>query len=375
VALAPWLRVEALYAPYARPYHHSMRRRRLRRRGQGGTMKLATRRVTVRRILILSVVALVIATLAAPAAAGASGASRDYVIGAVGDLTGDHPPLNSTQRNQFDDVAALAQSLKLDRLLLCGDLQHNFGTLDEYLSFYAPTWSALNPIAAPVVGNHDYYRSDTAAGFFDYFASYASPALTFTMPPLGFYSFDLGTWHIVALNSQLLASPFDNEASWNSHYYGPGTPEYDAQMTWLEADLSANAGKHIIAFWHHPLTYDGWIKPLWDVFYAHHATLVLNGHDHNYQRWAPMTPEQIADPGGIREFVVGTGGYYLNRITWVGGASQNGVTSKPVPACYQFGQATEFGLLKLTLHRDTYDFAFLSIGGKVLDQGKGIRAN
>ncbi len=331
----------------------------------------------VRSRLVLAVIALLV-LLAAPAGAAAAGASsqpRDYVLGSVGDLTGDHPPLNSTQRNQFDDVAALAASLKLDRLLLCGDLQHNFGTLAEYLSFYAPTWSPLNPIAAPVVGNHDYYRSDTAEGFFTYFGGLATPGLSFAMPPLGYYSFDLGRWHIVALNSQLLASPSDNEASWNSHYYGPGTPEYEAQLAWLKSDLDAHAGMHLLAFWHHPLTYDGWVKPLWDVLYAHHATLVLNGHDHNYQRWAPMDPAQIADPAGIREFVVGTGGYYLNRITWAGGASQNGVTSKPVPPCFQFGQATDFGLLKLTLHADSYDYAFLSISGKVLDKGAGIRAN
>ncbi len=332
---------------------------------------------------VLVLVALLVAALVAPAGAAATGATRAsaadtraYVIGAVGDLTGDHPPLNSTQRNQFDDVAALAASLKLDRLLLLGDLQHNFGTLDEYLSFYAPTWSPLNPVAAPVVGNHDYYKSATAAGFFTYFGAYATPTLSFTMPSLGYYSFDLGRWHLVALNSQLLSPrPDSNNASYNDSYYGPGTPQYAAQLAWLRSDLAAHDGMHVIAFFHHPLTYNWWVKPVWDELYAHHATLVLNGHDHNYQRWTPMTPDQTADSAGIREFIVGTGGYYLNRITWVGGASQNGVASKPAPPCFQVGQSSDFGLLKLTLHADSYDFSFRSISGKVLDQGTGIRAN
>jgi Calcineurin-like phosphoesterase len=326
------------------------------------------------RILIVVVVALLVAA-ALPALAFAGAAPRDYVVGAVGDLCGDHPPLNSTQRNQFDDVVGLARSLKLDRVLLLGDLCHNFGTLDEYLSFYGPTWGVLNPIAAPVVGNHEYYRSPTAEGFFTYFGSYASPSLGFTMPPLGFYSFDLGNWHIVGLNAQLLTTPSASNSQYNDRYYGPGTPEYEAQMAWLERDLSAHQGQHVIAFFHHPLTYDSWVKPFWDVLYAHHATLVLNGHDHNYQRWAPMTPEQVADPKGIREFVVGTGGYYLNRLVWDGGVSVNGVKSKTIPANLQYSQTTDFGLLKLTLHPDTYDFRFISISGKVMDQGSGIPAN
>jgi hypothetical protein len=323
----------------------------------------------------LSVLALLALALVAPATVSAASTPRDYVVGAVGDISGDHPPLNSTQRNKYDSVAALAAAQDLDRLLLCGDLQHNFGTLDEYLAFFAPVWSGLNPIAAPVVGNHDYYKSPTAEGFFTYFGKLASPRLGFEMPPLGYYSFDLGRWHIVALNSQLLSSPGDSNASWNERYYGPGTPEYDAQLAWLEQDLEAHDGMHLLAFWHHPLTYNGWVKPLWDALYAHHATLVLNGHDHNYQRWAPMTPEQTLDPKGIREFVVGTGGYYLNRLPWEGGKSANGVSSKPVPAGYQWGQTTEFGMLKVTLHPDSYDFRFVSISGKVLDQGAGIPAN
>ena len=113
----------------------------------------------------------------------AASTPRDYVVGAVGDISGDHPPLNSTQRNKYDSVAALAAAQDLDRLLLCGDLQHNFGTLDEYLAFFAPVWSGLNPIAAPVVGNHDYYKSPTAEGFFTYFGQLASPRLSFEMPP------------------------------------------------------------------------------------------------------------------------------------------------------------------------------------------------
>jgi hypothetical protein len=301
--------------------------------------------------------------IAGPAAAGAP-ERHPFVIGAAGDIAGDHLPANNVHRGRFDDVADLALSMDLDRFLMLGDGQHNFGELEDYLAFYDPVFGRLNDILAPVTGNHDYYRSATAEGYFSYFGDIAHP-------PLGYYSFDLGGWHLIAINSQLLHPPLANNASWGEIYFGPGTPEYEAQLAWLRADLKRTRSTRVIAFWHHPRT--SWTQPVWDLLHAHGADIVLNGHQHNYQRWAPMDPDGNPDPGGIRPFVVGTGGYYLDPIAFQNGNGyDNGEGHVEVPPTFEFGQDDEFGLLRLTLRPSDYDFEFVSISGTILDSGYGI---
>lgn len=307
-----------------------------------------------------------------------------YVIGAVGDIAGDHLPDGNLHRNQMDQVAALAQSLNLETLLLLGDEQHNFGTYDEYMDYYDPGFGSLvNDISYPVPGNHDYYESATAEGFFTYFhdrLAVLSQAHLITTDSkgldLGYYSFNVGSWHIIALNSELIEPKMSSEASWNWMYFGPGTPEYEAEMSWLQSDLAAYAESDqsgLLAFWHHPLTYDGWIQPLWDLLYGYGADIVLNGHDHNYQRWAPMNPNQAADPRGIREFVVGTGGYYTNPITYFKGEGYtNGNGHTTIPSTFEYGQENNFGLLQLTLRNGSYDFNYYSIDGTVMDSGSNV---
>ncbi len=147
-------------------------------------------------------------------------------------------------------------------------------------------------------------------------------------------------------------------------------------MGWLQTDLAAYARSSqsgLLAYWHHPLTYDSWIKPVWDLLYQYGADIVLNGHDHNYQRWTPMSPDQVADPRGIREFVVGTGGYYDNPISYLGGNGYtNGNGHTAVPSTFEWGQDSAFGLLQLTLRKGSYDFAYYSVDGAVLDEGLGV---
>lgn len=318
-----------------------------------------------------------------------------YVIGAVGDIAGDHLPDGNVHRNQMDKVADLALSLKFNCLLTLGDNQHNFGTIDEYNDYYGPAFgSLLNNITYPVPGNHDYYKSGNASGFFTYFhdrldtiSTQPFVSMDASGRGLGYYSFNLGTWHIVALNSELIEPRMSSQASWNDQmYFGPGTPQYDAEMTWLQNDLNAYAESSqtgLIAYWHHPFTYDGWIKPLWDLLYQYGCDIVLDGHDHNYQRWTKMNPDLMTDAKGIREFVVGTGGYYVNSILtngeYGGNGFQNGVghydLSSRMPNTFQYGQDTEFGLLQLSLHSGSYDFKYIIIDGKVLDSGKGIPVN
>lgn len=345
------------------------------------------------RLLVATAITLTMVMAFLPLGSRAS-SEQAYVIGAVGDVAGDHLPDSSGQRNHMDKVANLALLLQLKYLLVAGDCQHNFGTIEEYMSYYGPAFgSKVDSITYPVVGNHDYYKSGTAAGFFDYFntrldAIQAQPIVSMDSSgrSLGYYSFNLGTWHIVALNSELIEPGYSNEASWNDRmYFGPGTPEYAAEMTWLQNDLVAygHSGQTgLIAFWHHPFTYDTWMKPVWDLLYKYGCDIVLNGHDHNYQRWAKMNPDQVADPNGIREFVVGTGGYYDNSLLTNGDGDngfQNGVghynLSSRMPSTFQFGQDTQFGLMQLTLHRGSYDFKYIAIDGKVLDQGSKVPVN
>lgn len=200
-----------------------------------------------RGVVALTLVGVIWCISGRPAAGGGRAERHVFVVGAAGDVAGDHLPGRNRHRGRFDDVADLALSLGLDRFLMLGDGQHNFGELEDYLAFYDPVFGRLNDIVAPVTGNHDYYRSTAAEGYFAYFGALARP-------PLGYYSFDLGGWHLIALNSQLFHPQLDSNASWGGIYFGPGTPEYEAQMTWLRDDLARTRSTRIIAFWHHTPT-------------------------------------------------------------------------------------------------------------------------
>src|SRR5262249_11475753 len=145
-------------------------------------------------------------------------------------------------------------------------------------------WGVFNPIVHPVPGNHEYTASTTAAGYFQYFGQkVANPDKTAD----GYYSFNLGTWHIVALNSDCSNSGCADAV---------GGTTSSAQTAWLQSDLAANRTACILAMWHHPLFSSGWtqgspnVGPLWTALYNAHADVVLNGHDHLYERYAQQDP-------------------------------------------------------------------------------------
>lgn len=313
--------------------------------------------------LVLVVPALSPVTAAKPKAA--------YVLGACGDIGMDAFPHNNWRRVQYDDVSDLLLSMSLDGFLMLGDGQHNWGTLEEYQTYYDPYFGRLMGITYPATGNHDYYKSDTAEGYFTYFQD---RLVQIASDPLGlqygYYSFDLGTWHIVCLNSRL------------GHTWGipwsPGNPgPAEWQLSWLENDLAKHPYTKYtgtIVFMHHPY-YDWetywtaewypdeytWQLPIWELLYANHVELVLGGHNHNYQRWLPQDPYGNYDPNGIRQLVVGTGGAYL----WA-------FNHPPKPANLATAIDTAFGALRLTLYDGSYDLEFVSIDGKVLDSEKGV---
>ena len=204
--------------------------------------------------------------------------------------------------NEFDDATAELVEGTEGTVLALGDNTYPHGSAENFDECYDPTWGLFKDRPRPTPGNHD-YETEGARGYFDYFGNAAGD------PDNGYYSYDLGAWHIVALNSN---------CGEGGIRCGPGSP----QGRWLEEDLSANDEEACtLAYFHHPLFTSGKYRPgierverLWEILHAAGVDVVLNGHDHNYQRFAPQDSGGRADPeGGIRQFEVGTGGRSLYK--------------------------------------------------------------
>jgi acid phosphatase type 7 len=214
-----------------------------------------------------------------------------------------------------------------------GDNVYESGTAAQYSNCYDPTWGRHKDRTRPVPGNHE-YGTTGAAGYFNYFGSAAGQA------GKGWYSYNLGAWHVVVLNSNcaLIGG------------CGAGSPQND----WLRADLAASPAGCTVALWHHPRFNSGAghgnnteVAPLWDALYQYGAELILNGHEHIYERFAPQRPNATADNAfGIREFVVGTGG-------------AGSYSFKTTAQANSERRATPNGLLNLTLRANGYDWNFL----------------
>jgi hypothetical protein len=214
-----------------------------------------------------------------------------------------------------------------------GDNVYNNGTATEFANCYAPSWGRHKSRTRPAIGNHE-YNTPGASGYFDYFGSAAGDV------GKGYYSYDLGGWHVVVLNSNL-AMTADSP-----------------QLVWLRADLAAHPLRCTLAIWHHPRFSSGhhgsstMVQPLWQELYDAGADLVVAGHDHTYERFAPQTPTgQVDMARGIREFVVGTGGAGLYAF------------EHPAPNSEIKDNQTR-GVLTLTLYADRYDWEFIPVAGK-----------
>jgi acid phosphatase type 7 len=234
-------------------------------------------------------------------------------------------------------------------VLTVGDNAYEDGTPEEFADCYGPTWGRFKDRTKPSPGNHD-YESRGAEGYFGYFGEAAGE------PGKGYYSYDLGTWHLVALNS-------------NCEFVG-GCYAGDPQVRWLKADLAHNRRKCTLAYFHHPLFSSGnyspgipEVKPLWEALYPAGADVVLNGHDHNYQRFAPQNPDGEADPErGIREFVVGTGGRSHYPIL------------SPIANSEVHNDDT-YGVLKLTLRPEGYYWRFVPVVGETFTDTGSARCH
>lgn len=255
----------------------------------------------------------------------------------------------STCGNNNDEATATLLDSIPGTVYTLGDNVYNNGTATEFANCYDLTWGRHKARTRPAAGNHDYNTSN-ATPYYDYFNGTGN----FTGPAgdrdKGYYSYDLGAWHIIVINSNCSAVG--------------GCQAGSTQEQWLRADLAANATTCTLAYWHHPRFSSSavhgnhaFMQPVWQALYDYGADVVLSGHDHNYERFAPQDPAGAADPTrGIREFVVGTGGYSHYAF------------AAPQPNS-ELRNAVTYGVLKLTLHASSYDWEFVPEAGATFDTG------
>ncbi len=281
------------------------------------------------------------------------------VIAAAGDIAcGPKSTIGDCREWETSEVI---RSINPDAVLALGDLQYENGELEYFLGrdpycqtnpphCYEKTWGRFKDKTYPVPGNHEYGTRD-AQGYFDYFNGPGGQDGRAGKRSQGYYSFNLGSWHIIALNS-------------NCEGIG-GCDKDSPQVSWLKDDLEKNNGLCTVAFWKHPRFSNGIrgddkrYSPFWDELYKAGVEIVLNGSDHNYERFPRLNPNGSIDPlAGIRAFVVGTGGRSLGE-------------RNPKRMSRIFNNKT-YGVLQLTLYSEGYDWRFVPIEGQTFtDRGSG----
>ncbi|MDQ4048498.1 MAG: metallophosphoesterase [Actinomycetota bacterium] len=240
----------------------------------------------------------------------------------------------------------------LSSILVPGDLQYEDGKLAAFQASFDPTWGRLKPLIRPVPGNHEYHDRD-AAGYFDYFNGPGVRSGQAGDRATGYYSFNVGDWHVIALNSECESVG--------------GCEEGSPQVRWLRADLAANPRACTLAFFHGPRFTSGRygeqaerVRPFWTALYEANADLVLSGHEHFYERFGPQTPDGVADPArGIRQLTVG-----------MGGKSRHGFVA--IAPNSEMRDNGTLGVAELTLHPGAYDWRLVRAPtGGVADSGSG----
>jgi acid phosphatase type 7 len=309
-------------------------------------------RVAVRIAFVVAVLAALAAWSAAPAHAA------DPVIAAAGDIAcspnsqyyngGAGTSIRCRQRY----TSNLLVNANLSAVLALGDEQYDAGSLSAFTKSYDPTWGRVKPFTFPAIGNHEYGTS-AAKGYFDYFngaGAFSGPAGD---RDKGYYSFDIGSWHLIALNS-------------SDHCRVVSCAKGSAQENWLRADLAAHPAACTLAYWHHPRFNSGhdgnasFMQAIFQDLYDADADVVLGGHAHDYERFGPQDPKGKLDRArGIRQFVVGTGGAFPTPFG----------TRQPNS---EVRQGTTYGVLMLALHPNAYDWRFVPEAGKSFtDSGSG----
>ena len=270
--------------------------------------------------------------------------------------TGD---IASCTSNGDEQTAAIVDSmLQADSaagvenvVMALGDNAYPGGTERDYQNCFTPSWGdsakGIMKRIRPTPGNHE-HLSGGASPYYAYFGDRAGS------PNKGYYSYDLGEWHIIVLNSEIVVN-----TAFNSQ-------EQDEQRDWLKNDLAKNQKECTLAYMHHPRFSSGWhgsdtrLQPFWQIMYDAGEDVVLAGHDHEYERFLPQTPAGVADTAkGIVQFVVGTGGGELR-----------GFRTRPAPNSDARVEGI-FGVLKMTLGASAYQHAFIDVNRRVWDPGAG----
>lgn len=260
-----------------------------------------------------------------------------YFIGA-GDIA--QCGAQTAEQSAAAQTASLIQASAYAVVYTLGDNTYPNGAIEEFQSCYDPTWGAFKDRTYPCSGNHDYGTLD-AAGYFEYFGNRAGPSRR------GYYSYDLGNWHIVALNSNINAQV--------------GSP----QEKWLRSDLASHAqSRCLLAYWHHPVFSssaahgnDPKMAEIWQTLGEFGADVALVGHDHGYERFSPQRSDATLDANGIRQFVVGTGGASFYSF------------AAPQPNS-EVRIENAFGVLRFTLREASYDWLFIPVDPtKPIDSG------
>lgn len=244
---------------------------------------------------------------------------EDAILVGAGDI--------SACDNENDELTAQLLDDIPGTVLTLGDNAYESGTATEFRNCYDPTWGRHKDRTKPVPGNHEYHTPD-ASGYFEYFDNIPS-----------YYAYDLGHWRVYALNSEIRVSGIS------------------PQVAWLQADLVSNPRQCVLAYWHQPRWSSGShhgsqprYQRLWEILYEAGVEVVLNGHEHSYERFTPMDASGQPDPQGMRAFVVGTGGRDLYKF------------ESPLPTS-EVRNDTSYGVLKLTLRENSYDWEFIPIAG------------
>jgi hypothetical protein len=319
---------------------------------------LARARSTRARLIVAG--ALVLIILAILALVRGCDPPRTIRLVAAGDMAcdPDDPAFlaHSEAEGDFcrqDDVSSVAAALAPDVFLGLGDFQYELPTADAYHDVYGPSWGRLRNITIPVYGNQE-YRVQDAKTFTDYFGNRIRDQK-------GYWSQNVGRWHVVVLNSNCAA-------------VGGGCSMGSPQQKWLEADLADNRWRCVLAAWHHPRWSNGIAGPdsrtqaLYQTLYNHGVELVLSGHDAQYERFGPLSPDGRADPRGVRQFVVGVGG----QAHYEPGEGDAPWREKDNAVADQFVDYKHHGVLELDLLPDRWKWKFHALDAGTQDQAAAV---
>jgi len=266
---------------------------------------------------------------------------------------------------QNPGTAARVEALRPDVVAALGDNQYENGELANFNSVFAPSWGRFKSLIRPTPGNHE-YDSPNAQGYFDYFNGTDAVTGPAGDRGKGYYSYPLGSWHVVVLNTNGSSGGRDQACE------AVACNAASDQVRWLESDLAAQpAGSCTLAYFHHPrfstaggeaTTSNTGVSALWEALYDHNVELVLAGHAHAYEHFAPLTPSGIPAPGrGLESFVVGTGGKSLH-------GKSTTATADPQPIGSDYDA---FGVLDLKLGAGAWTSHFVTERGALEDPGAG----